>query len=96
MATIDIRKSHALSVEDAKKRAESLAKDMEGQMGIRWSWEGDRIKFDAPSGAAKGASGFVTVSGADVRVEIDLPFLLRAVKGTIEGKVNEKLNKLLV
>ena len=96
MATIDIRKSHTLSLDEAKKRAENLAKDLEGQMGIRWSWEGNRIKFDAPSGAAKGASGFVTVDASAVRVEIDLPFLLRAVKGTIEGKVNEKLNKALV
>lgn len=96
MATIDIKKSHSLSLDAAKQKAESLAKDMEGQMGIRWKWEGDRIKFDAPSGAAKGASGVVTVEPATVRVEIDLPFLLRAVKGTIEGKVNDKLNKLLV
>jgi putative polyhydroxyalkanoate system protein len=95
MATIDIKKSHALQVDEAKKKAEDLARDMEGQLGIRWNWEGDKIKFDAPSGAAKGASGTVSVSSSDVRVEIDLPFLLRAVKGTIEGKVKDKLEKAL-
>jgi hypothetical protein len=56
---------------------------------------GDAIKFDAPSGAAKGTKGEVTVSDSEVRVTVDLPFLLRVMKGTIEEKINDKLNKLL-
>lgn len=95
MATIDIRRQHTLGKDVAKQKAESLAKGMEAKLGIRWHWEGDKIKFDAPSGAAKGATGQVGVSDSEVRVEIDLPFLLRAVKGTIEGRVNEELNKLM-
>lgn len=95
MATIDISKTHSLGKEGAKKKAEELARDMEGQMGIKWNWEGDKIKFNAPSGSAKGTSGAVSVDDKNVRVEIDLPFLLKAMKGMIEGKVNEKLNKLL-
>lgn len=95
MATIDISKSHSLGKDAAKKKAEELARDMEGQMGIKWNWEGDKIKFNAPSGSAKGTSGQVSVDDKNVRVEIDLPFLLKAIKGTIEGKVNEKLNKLI-
>ena len=61
----------------------------------RLRWEGDRIKFDAPSGAAKGATGTVHVDPSAVRVEVDLPFLLRAVKGTVESKINEKLDQLI-
>jgi putative polyhydroxyalkanoate system protein len=95
MATIDIRRSHTLGTETAKLRAEELARSMEAKLGIRWSWVGDRIKFDAPSGAAKGASGTVSVDDSQVRVEIDLPFLLRAIKGTVEGKVKEKLDALI-
>ncbi|MEQ9323121.1 MAG: polyhydroxyalkanoic acid system family protein [Polyangiaceae bacterium] len=30
-----------------------------------------------------------------MRVEIDLPFLLKAMKGTIQSKVEDKLNKLV-
>jgi putative polyhydroxyalkanoate system protein len=95
MATIDIRRSHTLEKDEAKKRAEALAKGMEDKLGIRWHWDGDRIRFDAPSGAAKGASGTVYVDPRDVRVEVDLPFLLRAVKGTVESKINQKLDELL-
>ena len=95
MATIDIKRDHTLDIAEAKTRAEALAKDMEGQLGIRWNWEGDDIRFEAPSGAAKGAKGTVKVNASQVRVEIDLPFLLRAVKGTVEAKVSEKLDKLI-
>lgn len=96
MATIDIKRAHTLDLAEAKTRAEALAKSMEEKLGIRWNWDGDNIKFDAPSGAAKGATGTVKVDSSQVRVEIDLPFLLRAIKGTIEGKVTEKLDKLIV
>jgi putative polyhydroxyalkanoate system protein len=95
MATIDIRRAHSLDKDEAKRRAEALAKGMEEKLGIRWHWEGSQIRFDAPSGAAKGATGTVHVNPSDVRVEVDLPFLLRAVKGTVESKITQKLDDLL-
>jgi putative polyhydroxyalkanoate system protein len=96
MANIDIRRSHALGKDVAKTRAETLAKGMESKLGIKWAWDNaDRIKFDAPSGAAKGATGTVSVDDTSVRVEIDLPFMLRVMKGTIESRVNDELNKLM-
>jgi putative polyhydroxyalkanoate system protein len=95
MATIDISRKHTLDKEEARKRSEQLAKSMEEKLGIRWHWEGDKIKFDAPSGAAKGATGTVHVDPTAVRVEVDLPFLLRAVKGMVEGKINDKLDTLI-
>lgn len=95
MATIDITRAHSLSLDDAKKKAEDLAKGMDQKFGIQWKWEGNTIHFDAPSGAAKGTKGEVAVSDKDVRVAIDLPFMLRVMKGTIEEKVKEKLSALV-
>jgi putative polyhydroxyalkanoate system protein len=95
MATIDVRRSHALSKEEARKRAEDLATSMQKKFELDWRWEGDRIVFDAPRGAAKGTRGTVDVGDKEVRVQIDLPFLLRMLKGTVESKVNEKLSALL-
>lgn len=91
MATIDIAKSHTLSLEDAKKKAEDLAKGMESKLGISWKWSGDTIAFEAASGAAKGTKGTVAVTDKEVKVAIDLPFMLKMMKGTIEEKVREKL-----
>jgi putative polyhydroxyalkanoate system protein len=95
MATIDITRPHALPLDAAKSKAEDLAKGMEQKFGIQWKWDGNTIRFDAPGGAAKGTKGEVAVTDKSVRVAIDLPFLLRVMKGTIEDKVNEKLNALL-
>jgi putative polyhydroxyalkanoate system protein len=95
MATIEITRAHKLSLDDAKKKAEELAKGMADRFGISWKWDGNAIRFDAPSGAAKGTKGEVTVSEKDVRVAIDLPFMLKMMKGTIEQKVNEKLDALV-
>lgn len=96
MATIDIRRAHKLTHEDARGKAEELARAMQAKLGIVWGWEGEHVvKFDAPSGAAKGSKGQVTLGADSVRVEIDLPFMLRALKGLVEGKVKSRLDGLL-
>jgi putative polyhydroxyalkanoate system protein len=95
MATIEVHRSHSLSREEVHKRAEELAKSLEEKLGLKWRWENDRLVFDAPSGPAKGTKGCVRLTEKDVAVEIDLPFLLRVLKGKIESKVEEKLDKLL-
>lgn len=94
MATIDISRGHTLPLDDAKKRAEDIARSMETKLGIQWKWEGNTILFEAPSGAAKGTKGELKVTDKVVRVAIDLPFMLRVMKGTIEDKVKEKLDQL--
>ena len=95
MATIDVRRGHTLPKEEAKKRAELLAKGMEAKFSLVWKWDGDSIRFDAPSGPAKGTKGEVSVNEQEVRVQIDLPFLLKMMKGTVESRVTEELQKLL-
>jgi len=95
MATIDIRRSHKLPRDTARARAEQLAKNMEEKFGIVWKWAGDAITFETPRGAAKGTKGEVRVTDAEVHVQIDLPFMLKMLKGTVESRVNDKLNELL-
>jgi putative polyhydroxyalkanoate system protein len=95
MATIEISRAHGLGLDTAKQRAEQLANDLKERMGIAWRWEGDTIRFNADSGPAKGTTGQVAVAPSQVKIEIDLPFLLKAMKGAIAGKVEEKLGKLL-
>lgn len=95
MATIDVARSHSLPKEEARARAETFAKSMQQKLDLEWRWEGDRILFEAPRGAAKGSKGSVEVTDKEVRVQIDLPILLRMLKPVVESKVNEKLNKLL-
>jgi putative polyhydroxyalkanoate system protein len=95
MATIDVRRKHTMPMGDAKGKAEELARSFEAKLGIRWRWEGEGIKFDAVSGAAKGVKGEVGVTSSEIRVQIDLPLLLRPIKGVVEGKVKENLDRVV-
>ena len=95
MATIEISRSHSLPKDQARQKAEELAKSMADKLGLEWKWVDDTIEFHAPSGMAKGAKGQVIVRENEVRVEVDLPFMLRPMKGMIEGKINEKLANLV-
>lgn len=95
MSTIDVRRTHTLPKEEARKRAEELAQSMKQRFDLEWHWQGDRILFEAPRGAAKGTRGSVDVSESEVRVQIDLPLLLRVVRTKVESKVHEKLAKVL-
>jgi putative polyhydroxyalkanoate system protein len=95
MATIDVTRSHKLPKDDAKKIAEEFARSMQQKFELDWRWVGDSISFDAPHGVAKGTKGSVDVLDGAVRVQIDLPFMLRMLKGTIQSKVDEKLTNLL-
>ena len=55
-------------------------------------------KFDkdtAPVGITMGAKGELFVTDKNVRVTMDLPFMLRVMKGTIEDKIKQKMDELL-
>jgi putative polyhydroxyalkanoate system protein len=95
MASIDITRNHSLPKADALQMAEDLAKSLESKMGVTWHRDGDSVRFEAASGVAKGVKGELKVSDNQVRVTVDLPMMLRMMKGSIEEKINEKLNALV-
>ena len=94
MATIEMEKPHNTGKEGARKKAEELADRMKEKIGIEWAWAADTIKFESKSGAAKGAKGVVIVTDSKIRVEVDLPLMLRPLKGMVESKIKEKLDPL--
>jgi len=95
MATIDIRRSNSLGKAAAREKTEALAKRMEEKLEMKWQWKGDSLAFEAPKGPGKGTKGTIHVSDAEVHVEVDLPLLLRAFKGKVEGRINDELDKIL-
>jgi len=95
MSTIDVRRTHTLPRDEARKRAEELAQTMKQRFDLDWHWDGDRILFEARRGAAKGTRGSVDVNEREVRVQIELPLMLRVMKAAVESKVQEKLGKAL-
>ena len=89
MATIEITRSHALGKDEAKNRANAVLDRMKSSAGIKGTWNGDTFDITAP------AKGVFKVSDSNVRIEIDLPFMLGPLKGKIESKIIEELDRSL-
>jgi putative polyhydroxyalkanoate system protein len=94
MATIEQRKAHSYPKEEARKKAEGLADELKAKLNLEWAWRGDTIDFEAKSGTAKGVKGTVDVGDNEIVVKIDLPFMLRPLKGMVESKVKQKLDTI--
>lgn len=95
MSTIDIRRKNTHGKAAAREKTEHLAARMKEKFGLNSEWQGDVLGFEAPKGAAKGTKGKIHLAEDTVRVEVDLPLLLRGFKGTVEKRIEEELDKLL-
>jgi len=94
-ADIDVQRNHTLGKEIARTKAQELVKNMEGSLGLTWSWTGDNINFKSTSGKASGTKGTVFVTDNQIRVTVDLPFMLNFFSGKIKNKINESLDRLV-
>ncbi|MBI2898478.1 MAG: polyhydroxyalkanoic acid system family protein [Deltaproteobacteria bacterium] len=94
MATIELRKRHGLSKEAARKKAAEIAERLQAKLDLEWRWSGDSILFEATRGKAKGAKGSLDVGDGEIAVSVDLPFLLRPLKGIVAAKIQAKLDEL--
>jgi putative polyhydroxyalkanoate system protein len=56
---------------------------------LAYEWDGDQIEFERP-----GLSGSLHVGKTDVRLDVELSFLLFALQGPIEQEINKQLDAL--
>ena len=89
MATIEMSRNHQLGKAEARKRAEQILTKMSSSYGITGAWSGDIFSITAP------AKGAFTVAETAVQITLDLPFLLRPLKGKIESKITEEFDRTL-
>ena len=87
MADIDIRRSHGVTLEDARETARRIATDLEQRFGLRGEWDGDTFRFQR-----SGASGFLAVGPQDVHLSVTLGLLLKAMRESIERAAVHKLD----
>jgi len=89
--TIDIRKDHAKSLEDAQQVADELAQDLADKFSIQYHWDGDTIVFDRP-----GVSGEIDVDAKAVHVRAKLGFFLSYLEPAVEREINRYLDEHFV
>jgi putative polyhydroxyalkanoate system protein len=90
LSQIHIERSHRLSREQAKSQIESIAGELQNEIGISYRWDDDRLLLKR-----QGASGTVQIQDDRIVLDIRLGILLSPLKGTIERVVNERLDEHL-
>ncbi|MBN2802278.1 MAG: polyhydroxyalkanoic acid system family protein [Deltaproteobacteria bacterium] len=91
MSDINITKPHALGLETAKSKLDAFSTTLEKEYGIKSSWNGNTCDLKG-TGLKKGT---VTVSENDITIDITLGLLGKALKGTIESKIESQFSKVL-
>jgi len=94
MATIQITRSHSKTIEELKTKVNEMSGSLDAKYAVKGRWQGDSMILEG-TGMSRGVTGRIDVTATTVRVEIDLPFLLRPMKGQVEQSVTRKLDKVL-
>lgn len=89
--SIDIRKSHSMSLEDAQQVADDLAQDLADKFSIDYGWDGDTIVFQRT-----GVSGEIDVDEECVHVRAELAILLTYLEPAVEKEINRYLDEHFV
>ncbi len=89
MPDIDIKRAHNLGLKAARAAADKMAEQLGRKFGLEGGWKGNVLDFERP-----GVTGSLAVDAKDLRLTVNLGFLLKAMRGSIEGAVQEELDKL--
>jgi len=89
VSSISIKRRHKLPHKNAKAAAEKIARDLNKRFELAYEWDGDDITFERP-----GLSGTLHVGKSEVHLDVELSFLLFALKGPIEQQINKELDAL--
>ena len=90
MASIEIRRAHALGMAQARVAVDTVAQQLHKDLQARSHWQGDSLKFECP-----GAHGCIDVTHDAVCVSVSLSWLLSAARGRIARSIEETLDRYL-
>jgi putative polyhydroxyalkanoate system protein len=90
MSEIDIRRRHALGMEDARRLAGDMAQRLQQRFGLACRWEGDTVHFERD-----GVRGCLTLAPGEIRIHARLGFLLSLAGSHIEDEISAQLERVL-
>jgi putative polyhydroxyalkanoate system protein len=91
MAEIKVARRHHLTVAQAKKIAQKAADDLASEYDLKSEWNGDVLHF-----SRSGVNGSMTVTAAEIRLDVKLGMLLSAFKAKFEQHIAHRLDELLL
>ncbi|MEP6996818.1 MAG: polyhydroxyalkanoic acid system family protein [Betaproteobacteria bacterium] len=89
MPTIAIKRRHKLDPRKAKAAAQKVAADLTERYQLACAWDGDQVSFERP-----GISGSMHVGKNELRLDVQLSFLMTPLKRPIEQAINKELDRL--
>jgi putative polyhydroxyalkanoate system protein len=85
MAQISMRRSHDfVDQQDVRSRIEGLAEKVADRLGGSWCWEGNEAVC-----RARGAEARVGFDKDQISIDVNLPLVLRPLRGKLEAKIEE-------
>ena len=84
MSDIDISRTHGKTLAKARKAARHMAAELEDELAMSASWEGDTLRFERP-----GVRGTLEVDAKEVRIRIKLGLLFSAFRPVIEREIHQ-------
>jgi putative polyhydroxyalkanoate system protein len=90
MPKVEISQHHKVTADEARKRIDSLNKDLGDKYGLSSHWHSDTEAHVERTGA----KGTIRVEANRVHVLLDLSFAMSPLKGTIEKRIKDELEKL--
>jgi len=88
MSHIDIRRTHALPLKDAKLKVERIAQHIAKRFQVDYGWKGNTLEF-----TRSGVEGHIAVNAKEVHVSVRLGFLLFAIKSAIEREIDKTIDE---
>lgn len=86
MASLRVSWPHEKGDDLARQAVEAVARDLQGQLGASYAWEGAALRF-----RATGAKGSIRIEPGEVVVEVDLGLALLPFRSRIEQEVRIRL-----
>jgi putative polyhydroxyalkanoate system protein len=90
MAKLQISQSHNVTAAEARQRLDKLSKELGEKYGLNSTWHSDtEAKVER-----SGAKGTIKILPNSVQIDLDLSFAMTPIKGTIEKRIKDELEKL--
>jgi len=85
-----IRRSHNLGLEEARKRADLIAADLQQQFSLRSKWQGDALQV-----RGNGVTGQLKVDEHNIELDVRLGFALKLMEGPIRSAIETTIDEEL-
>jgi putative polyhydroxyalkanoate system protein len=91
MSRIYIQRDHALDSRTLRRRAESLAKQLQSEYGGNYRWEGNTVHYNYSGGI----DARLTLQDDDILVDVKLGVLMLLLKNRLQQEIERYLDKHL-